>query len=93
MIIRPGQVAMDPAKLSGIKDWKSPTSLKEVRSFLGFCNFYRHFISHYSDIARPLIDLTKKDHPFDWNKACEEAFLALKKCFLSEPVLQNPDPD
>jgi hypothetical protein len=93
MIIRPGQVAMDPAKLSGIKDWKSPTSLKEVWSFLGFCNFYWHFISHYSDIAQPLIDLTKKDHPFDWNEACEEAFLALKKCFLSEPVLQNPDPD
>ena len=93
MIIRPGQVAMDPAKLSGIKDWKSPTSLKEVQSFLGFCNFYRHFISHYSDIARPLIDLTKKDHPFDWSIACEDAFLALKKCFLSEPVLQNPDPD
>src|ERR1700709_2580866 len=93
MIIRPGQVAMDPAKLSGIKDWKSPTSLKEVRSFLGFCNFYRHFISHYSNITRPLIDLTKKDRPFDWNTACEDAFLALKKCFLSEPVLQNPDPD
>jgi hypothetical protein len=40
MIIRPGQVAMDPAKLSGISQWQTPSSVKEVRSFLGFCNFY-----------------------------------------------------
>jgi hypothetical protein len=51
MIIRPGQVAMDPAKLSGISEWTVPTSVKEVHSFLGFCNFYCHFISHYSDLA------------------------------------------
>jgi hypothetical protein len=51
MIIRPGQVAMDPAKLSGISQWQTPTSVKEVRSFLRFCNFYHHFISHYSDLA------------------------------------------
>jgi len=51
MIIRPGQVAMDPAKLSGISQWQIPSSVKEVRSFLGFCNFYCHFISHYSDLT------------------------------------------
>jgi len=92
MIIRPGQVAMDPAKLKGISDWQSPTTVKEVRSFLGFCNFYRHFIAHYSDIARPLIDLMKKDRKFDWSPDCQEAFNKLKTCFLSEPVLRNPDP-
>jgi hypothetical protein len=60
MIICPRQVAMDPAKLSGISQWQTPSSVKEVQSFLRFCNFYRHFISHYSDLAQPLIDLTKK---------------------------------
>jgi hypothetical protein len=64
MIICPGQVAMDPAKLSGISQWHIPSSVKEVQLFLGFCNFYHHFISHYSDLARPLIDLTKKDTTF-----------------------------
>jgi len=92
MIIRPGHVAMDPAKLKGINDWQPPTTVKEVRSFLGFCNFYRHFIAHYSDIARPLIDLTKKDQKFDWSPDCQKAFEKLKTCFLSEPVLRNPDP-
>jgi hypothetical protein len=92
MIIHPGQVAMDPAKLSGISQWQTPTSVKEVRSFLGFCNFYRHFISHYSNLARPLIDLTKKDTVFAWTQACTDSFEKLKQCFLSEPVLRNPDP-
>jgi hypothetical protein len=92
MIIRPGQIAMDPAKLSSISQWQTPSSVKEVRSFLGFCNFYRHFISHYSDLARPLIDLTKKDTVFAWTQACTDSFEKLKQCFLSEPVLRNPDP-
>jgi Reverse transcriptase (RNA-dependent DNA polymerase) len=51
MIIRPGQVAMDTAKTKGISEWPVPKSVKDVWSFLGFCNFYHTFISHYSDIA------------------------------------------
>jgi hypothetical protein len=61
MIIKPGCIMMDPAKLDGIKDWPTLITVKETRSFLCFCNFYWTFISHYSDLARPLIDLTLKD--------------------------------
>jgi hypothetical protein len=78
---------MDPAKLDGIKDWPVPTMVKETQSFLGFCNFYQNFISHYSDLACPLIDLTKKDIQFSWTDACNDSFLALKDCFLQQPVL------
>jgi len=92
MIICPGQVAMDPTKLSGISQWQIPSSVKEVQSFLGFCNFYHHFISHYSDLAQPLINLMKKDDVFAWTQACTDSFEKLKQCFLSEPVLRNPDP-
>ena len=92
MIIRPGHVAMDPAKLKGITEWEPPKTVKEVRSFLGFCNFYWHFIARYSDIARPLIDLTKKLVKFEWTNAWQAAFMKLKECFISEPVLRNPDP-
>jgi hypothetical protein len=56
------------------------------------CNFYRHFISHYSDLAQPLIDLTKKNIQFEWSEDCEAAFQKLKQCFLGQPVLRNPDP-
>lgn len=61
LIIRPDELAMDPTKLNGIQQWPTPTTVKAVRSFLGFGNFYRRFIPRFSEIARPLNDLTKKD--------------------------------
>ena len=51
MIIKEGRILMDPVKIGGIKDWLTPTTVKQVRSFLGFGKFYRKFISHYSDFA------------------------------------------
>ena len=46
-------IGMDPAKVSAITEWPRPRSVKEVQSFLGFANFYRKFIQHYSAIASP----------------------------------------
>ena len=83
---------MDPTKLEGISKWPTPSTVKQVRSFLGFGNFYRRFIGHYSEIAKPLNDLTKKDQPWDWTEKHEEAFQKLKEEFAKEPVLLMPDP-
>ena len=69
---------MDSAKLAGIKTWPEPTTVKQVRSFLGFANFYRKFIGNYAEIASPLHDLTKKDTPFEWTKSQQHAFDTLK---------------
>jgi len=91
MIITKNQIKMNPTKLEGIKDWPSPTTVKQVRSFLGFGNFYRKFIGHYADIARPLNDLTKKDLTWNWTDACQEAFEKLKEEFQKAPVLLMPD--
>ena len=92
MIIRPNEIAMDPIKLDGIAAWPTPTKLKEVQSFLGFANYYRRFIPEYSSVARPLIDLTKKDHPWEWTPTCQKAFDDLKALFIKQPVLKIPDP-
>ena len=73
MIIRPGEVQMDPGKVSAVKSWHTPTMLKEVRAFIGFANFYRRFIKDFSTMACPLHDLTKKDTPWQWNKEQQEA--------------------
>jgi translation initiation factor IF-2 len=54
MIIKQGKITMDSLKLGGIRDWPTPTMVKQVQSFLGFGNFYRRFISHYSDFTQPL---------------------------------------
>src|SRR6201994_607575 len=54
LIISEGQIRMHAAKLAGIKEWPPPTTVKQVRSFLGFANFYRKFIGHYVEIAKPI---------------------------------------
>lgn len=93
-IVRAGKgVTVDPAKVKAIYEWKAPTSVKGVRSFLGFANFYRCFVDKFSEIAAPLIDLTKKDTPWIWGKTQNDAFERLKKIFASKPVLSQWDPD
>ena len=58
MIVDNKHIKIDPIKVKGIADWPVPTTVKELRAFLGFGNFYKDFIAHYSLIARPLHDLT-----------------------------------
>ncbi|KAJ8004186.1 hypothetical protein DPEC_G00156160 [Dallia pectoralis] len=58
-IVSAAGVSPDPAKVEAVTRWKSPTDLKTLRSFLGFCGFYRRFIKDYSAIVRPLTELTK----------------------------------
>ena len=82
---------MDAAKLTGIKEWPAPQTVKQVRSFLGFANFYRKFIGHYAEIARPINALTQKDKPFSWTPECQKSFDELKERFLEEPVLKMID--
>ena len=61
LILQTGEIIMDPTKLSGIVDWLTPTKVKDIRSFLGFANYYQWFIRDYSNIACPLNNLTKKN--------------------------------
>ena len=91
MIIEEGKISMDPGKLKGISEWPSPTTVKQVRGFLGFGNFYRRFIRHFSEIAKPLNDLLKKEQKFDWTIQCQNAFEELKRRFTEEPVLIMPN--
>ena len=68
-------------KLKGILEWPTPKTVKEVRSFLGFVNFYRQFIKNFSHLAHPLNDLLKRDKKFIWSNKCQESFDLLKKCY------------
>ena len=58
---------MDQEKIRTVQDWKTPERLFDVRSFLGFANFYRRFIHGYSDIVRPLTELTRKGVKWKWD--------------------------
>ena len=82
---------MDPAKVQAIVSWEVPTCLREVRSFIGFCNFYRRFIRGFSKIAGSLNALAKKGKLFEWNEVCEQAFQRLKQRVIEAPVLAHFD--
>jgi hypothetical protein len=90
-IISENTIQMDPTKLAGIRDWPSPTTVKQTRSFLGFGNYYRRFISGFAEIAQPLHKLTKKDKIWNWTNECQTEFETLKECFSTAPVLTMPD--
>jgi len=90
--MKPNEISMDPTKLAGIKDWIPPKTVKGVRSFLGFGNFYQKFIGKYTEITKPLNELTKKTKFFEWSQECQKAFENLKEKFLEEPVLIIPNP-
>jgi len=91
VLISNGTVKMDPIKVQGIADWPTPQTIKDMWSFLGFCNFYRVFIKNFSDIAYPLNDLTHKNKQFIWSDEYNHAFLELKRICSSYPVLHTPD--
>ena len=82
---------MDPSKLKGVADWPKPKSPTEIRQFLGFTGYYRYFIPKYSKIARPLLDLTKKDIIWKWEERQQRAFEELKKRMCTGPVLRQPN--
>ena len=84
---------MDPVKIAGIKNWKTPEKVKDIHSFLSFCNFYRAFIKGFSSIARPLNALTKKNQVWQWTADHQKAFELLKGQATSEPILAHPELD
>jgi hypothetical protein len=93
VIISHNKVEMDPVKIAGVADWLTPSNKKEVRSFVGFINFYRHFIPGFSHHARALFDLTMKDVRFIWGLPQEDSFMKLKELVTSAPVLVLPNDD
>jgi len=74
-----------------VLEWPTPTNLKEVRGFLGLCGTVRIWIRDYSQIAKPLVDLTRKDVEFHWEPAQEQAFQKLKQLVTSAPAIKPID--
>ena len=62
----------------------------ETLHWIGLCTYYRRFVRSFSDVARPLHELTEKGQSFEWTKACEESFQQLKDALVSAPVLAYP---
>nr|CAB3505086.1 unnamed protein product [Digitaria exilis] len=84
-------ISVDPTKVQEVLDWQPPTSVHEIRSFLGLAGYYRCFIPDFSRIAKPMTELLKKGVKFEWNDKCDEAFHILRRHLTSAPVLAQPD--
>jgi O-acetyl-ADP-ribose deacetylase (regulator of RNase III) len=87
----PDGVAISEEKIKIVKNYPRPTSTKAVKSFLGFCSYFRRFLKGYSDITRPLRELMKQNVKFKWTPECEEAFQKLKQALTTAPILAMPD--
>ncbi|TYK19165.1 ty3-gypsy retrotransposon protein [Cucumis melo var. makuwa] len=84
-------VSVDPAKIEAVTNWPRPSTVSEIRSFLGLAGYYRRFVEDFSRIASPLTQLTRKGTPFVWSPACESSFQELKQKLVTAPVLTMPD--
>ncbi|KAK3703603.1 hypothetical protein QZH41_019157, partial [Actinostola sp. cb2023] len=97
-------ITTDPEKTAAVREWKTPTTVKELRSFLGFVGYYRRFCKNFAAIAGPLHELVNtclkelKEHrklkvsfTQRWNSNCQKAFDTLKEKLTSPPVLGYVD--
>jgi len=85
-------VSTDPEKISVVKNWPTPKTVKQLKSYLGFCSYYRKYVPSFSDIARPLNKLCEKSTKqlVDWSQECQESFEKLKHLLTSTPILSYP---
>ncbi|KAI3732488.1 hypothetical protein L1987_63693 [Smallanthus sonchifolius] len=84
-------ITVDPSKIVAVKDWSSPKTPSEIRSFLGLVGYYRRFIENFSQIALPMTKLTRKETKFVWGSEQESAFQLLKENLTKAPILSLPD--
>jgi len=89
IIVGKGQIKMEQEKIKAVKEWKTPTKVKDIKSFLRFANFYQRFIYNFSHMAKPLNELKGKKE-WKWEEEHQKAFEELKEKITSQPVLSLP---
>ncbi|XP_035540235.1 uncharacterized protein LOC118344217 [Juglans regia] len=85
-------VAVDPSKIEAVLAWPRPSTVHEIRSFLGLAGYYRRFVEGFARLSGPLTSLTRKNVEFVWSDKCEKSFQELKKRLTTAPVLALPEP-
>ncbi|GBG72669.1 hypothetical protein CBR_g12240 [Chara braunii] len=91
-VVTHGGLRPDSRKGAAVKDAPVPTSVTQVRAFLGLASYYRRFIKGFAAIARPLTNLLRKDQPLSWDVECEQAFATLKGALATTPILIQSNP-
>lgn len=92
-IITSEGLKVNPVKVAAVENFPAPTSVSQVRQFLGLVSYYRRFIVGFANIAQPLHALTKKEVKFKWSPECQAAFDSLKSKLIVAPILTYPNFD
>jgi len=90
LVISENKVTMDPVKVAEVREWPILENRTDVQAFVGFINFYCHFIQDFSTIARSLFDLTRSNQAWNWGTKEQEAFERLKMVVTTTPILASP---
>jgi hypothetical protein len=93
MVYTPEGLKIQPEKMDAILNWPTPTNIKEVQGFLGASGYVRRYLQNYSDTARPLTELLRKDLEFEWTEERQTAFENIKELVKKAPILALHDPD
>jgi len=91
VVIGPDGIEIEKKKVEGVLSWPQPKNMKDVRKFLGLANYYRRFIKDFTQVARPINMLMRKDEKWTWGDSQQKAFEELKQIFTMKPVLAAPD--
>ena len=83
-------ISVDLGKVDAVANWRRPSTVTEIRSFLGLAGYYRQFIEGFSKFALPMTKLTQKGVKFEWSDECERSFQELKNRLVTAPVLTIP---
>jgi len=107
-IVCPEGIKVDPSRVKTVQDWPMPTTVRDIRIFIGFMNYYRRFIANFSRTALPLTRMTQKgpnaargghaqrreeSQEIKLGEEARQAFDCLKNAFLSVPILAHYDPN
>lgn len=84
-------IVVDPSRVEAVKDWRSPKTPIDFKSFLSLARYYRIFIANFSRIALPMTKMTRKNVKFMWGPEQEAAFCLLKEKLTQVPILTLPE--
>ncbi|CCO36389.1 Retrotransposable element Tf2 155 kDa protein type 1 [Rhizoctonia solani AG-1 IB] len=84
--------SLDKLKIQAAQEWPTPTTIKQVQLFLGFANFVRRFVANFSQTARPLHNLVRKEVKWQWTEKEENAFRELQQAIINAPVIVHANP-
>ena len=91
IIITTDSICMNSQKVQAVVNWETSTCVKDIQIFIGFINFYQHFVQRFSKVVASLIVLVRKDVLFKWTEECQKFFKLLKKRFTTALILAHFD--